>query len=78
MAYVTSRIHCAACGEDLEIIFSAPKPESLGDFFASLEIGIAGAPISPDTTTCPLCGGSIGDHSGDGDGPTPPLRKGGQ
>jgi rRNA maturation protein Nop10 len=73
MAYVTSRIHCASCGEDLEIVYSAPEPGSLADHFAALMVGIGGAPISPDTTICPLCGGDIGDHSGDADDPD--LRK---
>jgi hypothetical protein len=72
--YVTSRIHCASCGEDLEIIYSAPTPGTPADYFAALEIGVAGTPIDPDTTTCPHCGGYIGDHAGVGDGPTPPTR----
>jgi len=69
MPYVTSRIRCASCGEYLEIVFCAPEPGSTVDYFAALEMGIAGTPISPDATTCPHCGGDIGDHSGDGDDP---------
>ena len=69
MAYVTTTIHCASCGADLEIVLSAPEPGSLADYFAGLTIGIGGTPIPPDTTTCPHCGGDIGDHSGDGDDP---------
>ena len=67
--YITSRVHCASCGESLEIVYSAPEPGTLTDYFAGLTAGIAGAPISPETRTCPRCGGDIGDHSGDGDDP---------
>jgi hypothetical protein len=65
--YLSSHIHCASCCADLEIIFSAPGPGSQTDYFAA--VGIAATPIAPDTTTCPHCGGYIGDHSGDGDDP---------
>jgi rRNA maturation protein Nop10 len=69
MAYQSSRIQCASCGQDLEIVFSAPAPGSLSDYFAGLTVGIAGTPIAPDTTTCPHCGGDIGAHCGNGDEP---------
>ena len=69
MAYISSSIHCHSCGADLEIIYRAPTPGSLADYFTSLTAGIVGAPIAPGTTICPHCGGDIGDHSGDGDDP---------
>jgi hypothetical protein len=60
---IASSFQCPSCEHDLAVVFSTPEPDSVIE--AIVGINTFGTPISPTTTACPHCGGSIGDHSGD-------------
>ena len=67
---VTAKKTCVGCGQEFVVVLSAPKPGTVADWFAGIEMAaLPGPAIGPDEP-CPTCGTAVEGEKPD---PTVPF-----